>query len=98
MSQYARGRAIEYKAIKYLEKLGSTHVIRSAGSHGLVDLIAFFPRERAIRLIQVKKQGKGISENYLKKRYAELCNFNGEWHVESVILIKKERGFKILYL
>jgi hypothetical protein len=98
MSQYIKGRAIEYRAIKYLEKLGSSHVIRSAGSHGLVDLIAFFPKERVIKLIQVKKHKKGVSENYLKKRYAELGNFNGEWHVESIILVKEKRGFKTLPL
>jgi Holliday junction resolvase len=39
MSNYRRGRAFEYRVMDYFRKLGF-FVMRSAGSHGPVDLVA----------------------------------------------------------
>lgn len=60
MTHYARGRAFEYRIKKQLEKLGY-FVIRSAGSHGLVDLVMFGPAlgaDHDTTLIQAKLTNK----------------------------------------
>lgn len=48
---YNRGRANEYKAMRILEKAGY-NVFRSAGSHGVFDIIAY--NSNGLRLIQCK--------------------------------------------
>ena len=50
-TQYSRGRNIEYKAKQWLIEAGY-EVIRSAGSKGKFDLVAF--DGRAVRFIQTK--------------------------------------------
>jgi Holliday junction resolvase-like predicted endonuclease len=47
LSAYRRGRAYEYKVKKQLEREGWT-VLRTAGSHGLFDLIAINPPGHSI--------------------------------------------------
>lgn len=60
VTNYARGRACEYKAIDLLERAGYT-AFRSAGSHGagLVDVVGF--DENKIRFVQVKRIKSGNS-------------------------------------
>ncbi len=55
-SNYSRGASAEYRAATHLEQVGY-FVIRSAGSHGPVDLVAVGPT--GVRLIQVKRAGDG---------------------------------------
>lgn len=52
MTNYTKGRRAEYLAIKALEDQGY-RCIRSAGSHSIVDIVAFDAYE--VKLIQVKK-------------------------------------------
>lgn len=52
-SNYNAGRAFEYKTKKAWEQAGYT-VIRSAGSHGPADLVAFCP-DCKVYLIQCKR-------------------------------------------
>ena len=40
---YIRGRRLEYEAMKSLREAGAEEVVRSAGSHSSIDVIAFFP-------------------------------------------------------
>ncbi len=54
MNRYAKGARLERRARRELETQGYT-VIRSAGSRGVVDLVAF--NTRHIRLIQIKAHG-----------------------------------------
>lgn len=42
-SNYAIGRQFEYKVMKALTKMGAYHLVRSASSKGLFDIVAFFP-------------------------------------------------------
>lgn len=51
MNKYAKGRRLEYRAKKILEAQGYT-VFRTAGSHGLFDLIAI--KRDWMKLVQVK--------------------------------------------
>ena len=55
MKIYKSGRAYEYKARKILEREGF-YVIRSAGSRGIIDLVAIKPNK--IKLIQVKSTSR----------------------------------------
>lgn len=52
---YRRGRAKEYRIKKKYEKCGY-YVIRTAGSHGVCDLVAF-GRDKKVIPIQVKPRG-----------------------------------------
>lgn len=55
-TNYSRGADAERRAVEHLERVGYT-VIRSAGSHGPVDLVAVGPT--GVRLIQVKRDAGG---------------------------------------
>ena len=66
-TNYARGRAFEYRARDHLLKLGATVVIRSAGSKGKIDLLALFPAVESytqwpavgdVWMVQCKRDGK----------------------------------------
>lgn len=53
-TNYLRGRNFEYKVKKYLQEQGY-HVLRTAGSHGMYDLIAIkFELQPSIIFIQCK--------------------------------------------
>ena len=49
--KYEQGRRLEYRTIKNFEDMGCT-AIRSAGSHSLVDVIAW--DTRSVWLVQIK--------------------------------------------
>jgi hypothetical protein len=98
MSLYVKGRNAEYACINYLKNMGAFPIVRSAGSKGLIDLVAFFPASRTIQLIQVKKESSVRSNEYLKKKYAQLKDLEGYYQVVGRIFIKETRGFKILFL
>jgi hypothetical protein len=56
---YVSGSNLEYRIIKHLkEVMGCDLVVRSAGSHGLADIIAFHGLDQAVWVIQVKKSEK----------------------------------------
>ena len=57
-TNYARGRAAEYRTIRLLEAGGYT-CARTAGSHGCADVIAW--NAQGFRLVQVKRGRDGIS-------------------------------------
>lgn len=83
MSNYARGRRLEYKIRDELEGMGAELVVRSAGSKGPIDLIAFFPLEREIYLVQVK--GKGLSGRELAKLRREMGPLGGDYRVKTIV-------------
>jgi len=61
MSSYERGRRAEHYVKRLLNLMGAKLVIRSAGSRGPIDLVAFFPQEGEIWLIQVKREKRHLS-------------------------------------
>lgn len=80
VSQYARGRAKEYRAMTMLRQEG-WFVARSAASHGPVDLFA--AKAGKILLIQVKSGKARIKKDELKElvRWAEAFDGEGQvWH------------------
>lgn len=56
-NNYRRGANFERAVKAHLEERGCPYVIRSAGSHGVADLVAAYPRDRWV-LIQCKLDGK----------------------------------------
>ena len=72
MSKYQDGANFERRVRRSLETQG-WYVIRSAGSHGLVDLIAF--RQGEVWLMQNKISGTDTRHN--KEQLLELANDNG---------------------
>lgn len=51
MNKYSKGRRFEYKIMRLL-KADGYNVLRSAGSHGLYDIVAWNSKE--VRFIQAK--------------------------------------------
>jgi len=54
VTNYRKGRRLEYKCIKYLKGLGY-YCVRSAGSKGAADVVAFGVNDTLV--IQVKAKG-----------------------------------------
>lgn len=75
---YAKGRRAEYRARKQLEDEGYA-VIRSAGSKGPWDLVAYRPTHwwsiPAARMIQVKSYQNPPSETAIDRLLQELNNY-----------------------
>lgn len=70
---YLRGRRLEWQVQKDLEKAG-WHAVRTAGSHGAYDIIAFKYLSSGtlhLRCIQCKT-AKGVTEASLKKLMLKL--------------------------
>lgn len=86
MNKYAKGRRLEYKAKKILEAQGYT-VFRTAGSHGLFDLVAI--NKAWLKLIQVKSNNTLTKIEYEKLRAFNnypskfLRGYKEVWHFEN---------------
>ena len=92
-TQYARGRAFEYRVKSLLEKHGY-FVMRSAGSRSPVDLVAF--RETQTIFIQCKRHG-AIDRNDVNILY-DLSMKHGAMPVLSEIPKGKTRGIDLWVL
>ena len=88
---YRKGRSVENYIKHKLFDMGAKVVIRSAGSKGLFDLVAIFPKSEDIWLVQVK----GSEENVHKKTRTEMAKFKGLYKVTPVIIRKKGRRYEI---
>jgi Holliday junction resolvase len=91
---YSKGRQLEYAVKGYLQRLG-WYVIRSAGSHGVADLVAFkrehipIPTTR-VWFIQVSAKPKPAKE---VEKLVEVCN---QLKVTPVLVFSENRKRKIL--
>jgi len=54
---YKKGRRKEYSVVEKLKRLGYDIAQRTAGSHGVFDVIGICLRRKEIVLIQVKPEG-----------------------------------------
>ena len=87
MTQYARGRAFEYRVKKFYESKGF-FVVRSAGSHSPVDLIAF--HYAGVWFIQCKLTGK-----FSRKDSEELCSLARKYHAIPVLATNEGRVMEL---
>jgi len=78
MTPYQRGARLEYLARDVLRQRGYS-VVRSAGSHGAIDLVAL--NERELLLIQVKQSGQpiGAALNKLSEVPGPRCTRRQVW-------------------
>lgn len=91
MTNYRRGADFERKVAQALEACGA-FVVRSAGSHGPVDLVALWPTTMMVAwLIQVK-----INGTMTPAERAELWRIAGRYHAVPVQASRPGRG-KIEY-
>jgi len=93
MNSYQKGRRAEYYCKELLKQKGLVYVIRSAGSKGLADLVAIFPLEKEIWLIQVKTGKRTPSIETLKKRYKALKDLEGVYTVHAKLMVKKKNKY-----
>ncbi len=59
MTNYHRGRTIEYKLVARHRKLGAAVTGRTAGSHSAVDVFAIYPDTRTVVFQQTKRSKRG---------------------------------------
>lgn len=76
---YKRGRDKEYRIIKRLKNEGWDIVLRSAGSHSPIDIIAIDTDSKVIKLIQSKLN---LEESMKKRLETNNIAFNGTYYVE----------------
>ena len=97
--KYRRGAAVEYKAKAFLENHGF-HVMRSAGSKGIFDIVAFKVEDGVmlVRLVQCKST---IAEyNTIKKDYNSVFEHRTDDKNCSVELwiYEADKGFTTVYI
>ena len=83
MTKVNKGIRYEYQIKDYLEAEGY-YCMRSAGSHGLFDLIGINVSEKKILLIQCKKIAKGF-DALKEKLERENSHFNGIYTVQFIV-------------
>lgn len=87
MTQYRRGARREYLIRNALLKRGWTEVYRSAGSHGVFDLIAVDVKAKRIHFVQVKSY---ILSNPERERLTqEMIPYDGEGWIVTHELAEK---------
>ncbi len=62
MTNYARGRAIEWKLVNQHKANGATVVARTAGSHSAIDIFSVYEDTMTIVFQQVKRSKTGRFE------------------------------------
>ena len=77
MTNYKSGRYFEYELKKRYEKQGA-YVIRSAGSHGLADLIVIY-RDKKPLLVQVKFFSGSVPKPSQEFRNLKASGFRKIW-------------------
>jgi Holliday junction resolvase len=93
VTQYARGRAYEYRCMELLKREGWT-VGRSAASHSPVDIFA--AKEGRIILIQVKSGKARVKTEELRELVKWAVAFNADaevWHFKGRGNLQKRRVF-----
>jgi len=82
---YKKGAKYEYRIKHKLEENG-WFVVRSGGSHGIVDLIAIHPHLHEIKVIQCKTNLANMSDNQKKSILEPLKALEGEYMVRAELL------------
>jgi len=82
-SNYVKGRNKEYRLKKQFEAVGFV-CTRSAGSHGIWDLVCVHPKEGIIKFIQAKP--KDFSKKQLYRLHKGNNWLNGTWEGEYIVL------------
>ena len=89
-STYRKGANFERRVKKFFEKLGY-YVVRSAGSHGLFDLVAV--KKKVVLGVQCKVDGRLSKEEERKLR-----NAYEEYGIVPVLAYREGRKLMLKYL
>ena len=93
-TNYERGRSAENYVKRKLKAQGASLVIRSGRSLTPFDLVAFFPENREIHLIQVKTSKKGVNLAQVVHDYQDVMKgYDGGWNVRTVIWARSKLGW-----
>lgn len=95
---YIKGRAAEYRIIKILKDFGYSHIVRSAGSKGIIDLIAINPKAKKILAIQVKKSNHKLNINNLKNKYGNMKELKNNYELIPMLALIHKRKLKFIEL
>ena len=83
---YLKGRRAEYKLMQKLRKEGASYVMRTAGSHGPVDVIAI--GEGLIRMYQVKQGSMPSKEDREKfAAFADMATNQGNSDTVECVMV-----------
>jgi len=95
-SRYRAGYFIELRARDELRQKGA-QVIRSSRSLTPADLIAFFPDQNEIWLIQCKaKKQAPKKKSTLLKDFANLAKLKGTYQVKAYAYMKKGKTYEFI--
>lgn len=94
-SPYRYGYLVEHRCRELLRKMGAT-VFRSAASKGAADLIAIFPEQHEIWLVQVKKAEAPKKPETLQRRFKDLKALAGNYTVKAILFAKKGGRYKFI--
>jgi Holliday junction resolvase len=94
-TSYGKGYRVEREARGKLRQLGAV-VFRSAGSHGIADLVALNPQLREVWLVQVKKAEAPKRESTLKRRFKALKELEGTYRVKACVYMKREGKYRFI--
>lgn len=89
MTNYAKGADLERQVQEHMRLCGAALAMRSAGSHGPVDVSGFFPSHS--RLIQVTTKGQSVPH-----RVAELDNLRVSPTVTKEVWVRVRAGWEIV--
>jgi hypothetical protein len=96
LSKYRSGYLIELKAKDELLKQGAAIVVRSAKSLSPADLIAMFPDQKEIWLVQCKKEEAPKDLTRLTERFKDLKALEGTYTCKAYAYMKKEGKYQFL--
>lgn len=90
-SNYIAGRKFEYDRLKFYKEAGYT-TFRTAGSHGLFDLIVIHPTLHTVTFIQCKRVSDEAEAKRMIKKFREdppiTINYHTEFHQKLEVKVK----------
>jgi len=96
-SAYRAGYVVELQARDKLMLMDAEVVVRSGRSRTPVDLIALFPDQKQMWLVQCKaKQEAPKDPSQLRAQFKELAELGGEYKVIPYAYMKKDGKYQFL--
>ena len=92
---YKKGYQVEHFCREKLREMGAL-VIRSSRSLGPADIIAIFPENKEIWLIQVKQEDAPEDQSRLAERFKDLKALEGEYKVKPKAFMKVKGKYQFI--
>lgn len=98
VNRYVRGRRAEQYVKDLLRSMGADLVVRSAGSRGPVDLVAFFPDEGEVWLVQVKAGSRGLGREERERLEDLAARLQGLYFIRVCAAVKRRGRYEFIAL